>query len=414
MSAARIIPMRRKGQKTGITVLFGLSPDHAKAVAAAMATLPAAPSTYVLEELHLTSPGLDCYHCEAQRTLVPRLQEIHKDGAWQRIIVVAAPDGDPRGIADGILSAFEEDEAFGKAMEIERFISVIDAPSFWAHLTTEIPVASSRLQDLPPQPAMTIDALTNQLEHTDLILLRGLDNIPAQTALEIRDGIALVQRRAPVYELKAEDEGGELAGALHLAPRYDEDFTAGGCSWRQAMDWFQYDNTAATLEGAATDLSGYSVFVYRRRRPFHPKRLDYFMAQWPTQVFRTMGQCWLASSRDEAWVLSQISEAPMAIYPDGPWVASLPPEEREAWFEENADMQSLWDGRWGDRFTELVFTGVNLDHAALKARLDGCLLTDSELETDWNAIENPFETPLPGAQKRSGWLSIIKGDGDGH
>lgn len=57
------------------------------------------------------------------------------------------------------------------------------------------------------------------------------------------------------------------------------------------------------------------------------------------------------------------------------WAASLPPDERPSGTDTR-----LWDAVWGDRCQQLVWIGVDMDEGALRAMLDGCLLTDAEME----------------------------------
>ena len=52
-----------------------------------------------------------------------------------------------------------------------------------------------------------------------------------------------------------------------------------------------------------------------------------------------------------------------------------------------------WHPRFGDRAQQLVFIGQGLDEAAMRARLDACLLekhlTDADSES-WAKLPNPF------------------------
>ena len=39
-----------------------------------------------------------------------------------------------------------------------------------------------------------------------------------------------------------------------------------------------------------------------------------------------------------------------------------------------------WEGEWGDRRTELVVIGQDMDHDAMTAALERCLMTNQEME----------------------------------
>jgi hypothetical protein len=53
----------------------------------------------------------------------------------------------------------------------------------------------------------------------------------------------------------------------------------------------------------------------------------------------------------------------------------------------------LWDAAHGDRRTELVCIGRELDHEAARAQLAACLLTPEEMamgQESWFALADPF------------------------
>ena len=74
-----------------------------------------------------------------------------------------------------------------------------------------------------------------------------------------------------------------------------------------------------------------------------------------------------------------------------PWFAAL---ARESWPEGlEEDIKPLWHEEHGDRQTELVCIGQELDHAAAEAALEACLLTDEEMaggHESWAALADPF------------------------
>ncbi len=49
------------------------------------------------------------------------------------------------------------------------------------------------------------------------------------------------------------------------------------------------------------------------------------------------------------------------------------------------------DPVYGDRMTKLVLIGTELERKEIEAELDMCLLTDTEMEDDWNLLTDPFE-----------------------
>ena len=62
--------------------------------------------------------------------------------------------------------------------------------------------------------------------------------------------------------------------------------------------------------------------------------------------------------------------------------------------EEGEAIKEEWDDQWGDRGTELVFIGRDVDEEQLIERLDECLLSDAEMDEDWSDYVDPFAPDL--------------------
>jgi len=54
----------------------------------------------------------------------------------------------------------------------------------------------------------------------------------------------------------------------------------------------------------------------------------------------------------------------------------------------------MWDQVYGDRRQEIVFIGAELDEAALRQRLDDCLVSEMAEQDmpvkDWSQLPDPF------------------------
>ena len=87
-----------------------------------------------------------------------------------------------------------------------------------------------------------------------------------------------------------------------------------------------------------------------------------------------------------------------SIEPAGNWWAAVP---RERWPEDaDYDRRPDWDPRFGDRRQQLVFIGLELDEARIRARLDACLLDEQLLagpSSVWTSRPNPLPLPEPPA-----------------
>ncbi|MFC6769604.1 GTP-binding protein, partial [Natrinema soli] len=75
----------------------------------------------------------------------------------------------------------------------------------------------------------------------------------------------------------------------------------------------------------------------------------------------------------------------------GPWIAALPEVQRELYRSNRPDLE--WHDEHGDRRTELVFIGTDLEthEPTLRSRLEESLVTDEE----W-ARADELPNPFPG------------------
>jgi len=77
------------------------------------------------------------------------------------------------------------------------------------------------------------------------------------------------------------------------------------------------------------------------------------------------------------------------------WNAALPEDQRPPGWRDDASSSGTWHALWGDRCQQLVWIGVGMDEAALRAMLDGCLLTDEEMRLGPEGWAAAFQDELP-------------------
>ena len=185
----------------------------------------------------------------------------------------------------------------------------------------------------------------------------------------------------------------------------------------------EHEHTPETLE------YGISSFIFRAKRPFHPERLYAALGRRPREgalgaLLRLKGFAWLATRPDQQ-VLAALAGTQFTMVPGPLWLAAVPrhmwpeglaeqlqAEAMEALLEameaeeavETAEAKlerdptgtsrvSMWDAEHGDRRTELVCIGRELDGEAAQAQLEACLLTADEMADgteSWRALADPF------------------------
>lgn len=134
------------------------------------------------------------------------------------------------------------------------------------------------------------------------------------------------------------------------------------------------------------DELGIESFLYTRRKPFHPLRLDAWLDNWPQEVIRCKGVMWLITQPSTVFKVSQSGRA-MDIIPVGYWIATMAKEDINKMFQVREGLEKIWDPIYGDRMIELVFIGRNMDKDAIIRDLDACLLKPNE---DIDFTKDPF------------------------
>jgi G3E family GTPase len=148
-----------------------------------------------------------------------------------------------------------------------------------------------------------------------------------------------------------------------------------------------------------TEEFGVRSFVYRARRPFHLQGFhDPLSRDW-AGVLRSKGFFWLATRLDKLGVWSQAGRVARLDVGGFGWAAIL----GEEWPDIAAIQASIikvWHPELEDCRQEMVFIGMQMDEAQLRASLVDCLLTDEELKAGpyaWQLLSDPF--PLGNVQR---------------
>ncbi|MES1915891.1 MAG: hypothetical protein MHM6MM_007775, partial [Cercozoa sp. M6MM] len=164
---------------------------------------------------------------------------------------------------------------------------------------------------------------------------------------------------------------------------------------------------------------GITSFIYKRRKPFHPRRLadalfldkeqrrdieengdSHELLPEPVRlkkVLRSKGFAWLAWPND-AVVEWASAGASWELTVGGAWFSAssqdewpLPEDEEQAQSVREEILADFADTLDGDRRQEIVFIGQHLDQQAVEAELDALLLTDDEMKQREEALQKLAE-----------------------
>ncbi|AUX10789.1 GTPase, G3E family [Halalkaliarchaeum desulfuricum] len=315
-----------------------------------------------------------CICCERQDDLETEVARLADERDFDYLVVEASGISEPEPVARLFTTASRAAAAY----ELDTLATVVDATQFLETFDDSETVERKTAPGAEDRPLS--DLLVEQIETANVLLLNKCDLVDDEELELAEELLSTLNPGAKVVrtvhgqidpeEILATgcfdpDNLGEVGGA----PTFEIDHPEDGHHDHE----HDHDHDHATPERTY----GITSISYRRRRPFHPERLWEVVNDLPGAVVRSKGLCWLAGQDDVAVSYSQAGPT-VRFEAVGPWIAGLPEIERDLYRDGNRDLP--WDDEHGDRRTELVFIGHDVDDAGITERLDACLVTDDEWE----------------------------------
>ncbi|QBG70826.1 GTP-binding protein [Staphylococcus pseudintermedius] len=323
-----------------------------------------------------------CICCTLRDDLLKEVERIVKRGGIDQIVIESTGISEPVPVAQTFSYV---DEALGidltEICRLDTMVTVVDANRFIKDYQSG-DMLLDRDQAVGEDDERTIaDLLIDQIEFCDVLILNKIDLVSEEEANRLEAMLRKLQRTA------------KLIRTVNAEVNIDEVLETGRFNFEaasQSAGWLQeLEAGGHATHTPETEEYGISSFVYRRRLPFHAERFNAFLENMSESIVRAKGIAWLAQYNDVACLVSQAGTA-VDIHPVTFWVASMPKAERAAILQERPDVRADWDPEYGDRHTQLVIIGIDLDEAAITAELDECLLNSQEIDAEWSQLFDPY------------------------
>lgn len=322
-----------------------------------------------------------CICCTLREDLLIEIEKLSKQDI-DYILIESTGISEPVPVAQ-TFSYVDEDLGIDltKSTYIDTMVTVVDAYRFLSDYNSGETLLDRKEGMSEVDEREVSDLLIDQIEFCDVIILNKTDLISKEELEKLKHTIRILQPEAEIIETV--NSVVPLHKVLHTN-RFDFEKAASSAGWLRELELGGHESHTPE-----TEEYGISSFVYRRTLPFHAKRFDDFLCDMPSNIVRAKGIAWLASRNDYAIMVSQAGKS-VGIEPVSYWIASMPTETRRRILEENPEMAESFDPEYGDRRNELVFIGIDLDKEAIIKKLDTCLINESEIETDWSTLEDPY------------------------
>lgn len=317
-----------------------------------------------------------CICCTLREDLMIEVEKLAKQGDIDYIVIESTGISEPVPVAQTFSYV---DESMGidlsEYCRLDTMVTVVDGYNFWQDFTSGETLIDRMQATDAADGREVVDLLIDQIEFANVILLNKIDLMEADAIAELKAVLHKINADARIIETNHSKV--PLKDVLNT---YLFDFEKAS----QAAGWIKElneEHIPETLE------YGISSFVYRRKIPFHPERLMQWLENWPVQVVRAKGFLWLASRHDTAGLLSQAGPS-LTLQAAGKWIAAYPEEEQRQILKEAPELLERWNAVYGDRMTELVMIGIQMNQQEIEKELDQCLLTEMEMQQDWSLYED--------------------------
>lgn len=319
-----------------------------------------------------------CICCTLREDLIKEVEKLAEMDI-DHIVIESTGISEPIPVAQSFTYIDEAlDINLSETCRLDTMVTVVDAYRFWDDYASGESLLDREEAANETDEREVIDLLIDQVEFANVLVLNKIDLVDEIDRKELKAVLQQLNPEAKIIETSFSEV--PLQEVLDTS-LFDFEKASQGAGWIKEL------NNEHVPE---TDEYGIGSFVYRRKRPFHPERFMHWLENWPPGIVRSKGFFWLATRNDDAGLLSQAGSSLM-IQGAGNWIATFSEEERAELLEEDPQLQETWDARYGDRQTELVFIGIDMDREDIIQTLDRCLLTEEEMDRNWS----DFQDPLP-------------------
>lgn len=329
-----------------------------------------------------------CICCTLRDDLLIEVGRLAREGRFDYLLIESTGISEPMPVAATFLFEDEDGQSLSDVARLDTMVTVVDASNFLARFEELAELAELGIGRDEDDDRSISDLLVDQVEFADVIIVSKPDLVSADDLARVSGLVRALNARA---RIEIAERGVVHLEAIFDTGLFDEEAASTAPGWVRAL------NGDVVPE---TEEYGVTSFVYRERKPFHPKRLAKSLGSaWPG-VLRSKGFFWVATRPDTQAMWSQAGLS-LQLEPQSLWYAAMP---REDWdLDSEAELEELlsgWDPTVGDRRTDLVFIGIDMNESEIRARLDKCLLTERELLRGFDAWLT-FPDPLPPWDLRS-------------
>lgn len=322
-----------------------------------------------------------CICCTLRDDLLHEVRALAEAGRFDYLVIESTGISEPLPVATTFSFRDEAGLSLGDVARLDTMVTVVDAVNL-LHDYSSHDFLADRGESLGEDDDRSlVGLLVEQIEFADVVIINKASAVTPDALALVKKLVASLNADARII---TSDYGQVPLDAILDTGLFDEEKAAQHPLWAKEL----YGYASHQPE---TEEYGIESFVYRARRPFDPAKFYAFLTtNGLNAVVRAKGHFWLATRPDWVGELA-VAGAQTMTSRMGRWWAGIP---KSRWPDDGRFERFVaghWDDVWGDRRQELVFIGIGMDEAAIRRRLDACLLPVSAFTPDlWAALTDPF------------------------
>lgn len=318
-----------------------------------------------------------CICCTLREDLMLEVEKLAQEKRFDYLLIESTGISEPIPVAQTFSFVDEEQDIdLSRFSYIDTMVTVVDAFNFFKDFGSAERLKDRTLTDIEGDERTIVNLLTDQIEFANIIILNKEDLVAPKDLETLR---AIIHKLNPKAKIVSSTFGQVAPAQILNTGLFNFEEAEQSAGWMEELNKDEHM--------PETEEYGIGSFVYYNKWPFDPERFWNFVQQdFPKSIIRSKGLFWLASRPGQALVWGQAGGSVRADS-TGIWWSSMPFEQRMQYgvFVENQELiEKDWHPRFGDRSTELVFIGQDMDEQGIREQLDACLSTAEELAVeDW-------------------------------
>jgi len=327
-----------------------------------------------------------CICCTLREDLLIEVEKIVKRGDVDQIVIESTGISEPVPVAQTF--SYIDDESgidLTNICRLDTMVTVVDAHRFVNDMYSE-DLLKDRDQGVSEEDERSIsDLLIDQIEFCDVLILNKVDLVEEKDLAQLEIILRKLQPAAKFIKTRFADVA---INEVVNTGSFDYEKASQSAGWiKELTEGGHANHTPETEE------YGISSFVYKRRLPFHAERFNQWMENMQSNIIRAKGIVWLAQYNHVACLFSQAGSF-VNIHPITYWVDAMKEEQKREILDARPEVKENWDPEYGDRETQFVIIGSDLNVDEITKSLDKCLVDSQEIDADWSQLHDPYEWQL--------------------